>query len=164
MAAAAETILIRNNSAMETIVDFSPELVKAPFLLRCAAFCIDYMVLVVVPVGWLVMSKFLSEKGPMSVGPTVWVIGVILFLLNFIVLPIFGGKTIGKLLLGLTILNADGTRVGVWGIIKRNIFGYFVTALTLGVGFLISAANTSGRSLHDFIGGTIVVRGRKIRV
>src|SRR5258706_4424797 len=154
MAAAAETILIRNNSAMETIVDFSPELVKAPFLLRCAAFCIDYMVLVIVPVGWLVMSKFLSEKGTMSVGPTVWVIGLILFLLNFIVLPVFGGKTIGKLLLGLTILNADGTRVGIWGIVKRNIFGYLVTALTLGVGFLISAANTSGRSLHDFFVAT----------
>ena len=164
MAAAVETFLTHNNSAMETIVDFSPELVKAPFLLRSAAFCVDYMVLLVVPVGWLVMSRLLSDKGAVTVGPMVWVIGVVFFLLDFIVLPVFGGRTIGKLVLGLTILNADGSRAGLVGIIKRNIVGYLLTALTLGVGFLISALNASGRSLHDFVGGTIVVRGRRTQV
>src|SRR5438445_7907021 len=110
MAVAAHTISISNNFTMETIVDFSPERVKAPFALRCAAFCVDYMVLLAVPVGWLITNKLVGGNTSGTIGPTVWVIGVIVFLINFIALPLIGGRTIGKLLLGLTILNLDGTR------------------------------------------------------
>jgi len=149
---------------METIVDFSPESLKAPFLLRCSAFCVDYMLLLIVPVGWLMLSKLFGDNGLTSVGLSVWTVGVILFLINFIALPIVAGRSIGKMLLGLTIVNLDGTRVGIGGMIKRNVFGYFATALTLGAGFLLAGANTSGRALHDFVGGTIVVHGRKTRV
>jgi len=149
---------------METIVDFSPESLKAPFLLRCAAFCVDYMLLLIVPVGWLMLSKLFGDNGLTSVGLSVWTVGVILFLINFIALPIVAGRSIGKMLLGLTIVNLDGTRVGIGGMIKRNGFGYLATALTLGAGFLLAGANTSGRALHDFVGGTIVVHGRKSRV
>ena len=70
---------------METIVDFSPESVKVPFSLRCAAFCIDYMVLMAVPVVWLLVGKFFSENGAVRVGPAVWATGIILFLVNFVV-------------------------------------------------------------------------------
>ena len=149
---------------METIVDFSPESLKAPFLLRCAAFCVDYMLLLIVPVAWLMLSKLFGDNGLTSVGLSVWTVGVILFLINFIALPIVAGRSIGKMLLGLTIVNLDGTRVGIGGMIKRNVFGYRATALTLGAGFLLAGANTSGRALHDFVGGTIVVHGRKSRV
>jgi len=149
---------------METIVDFSPESLKAPFLLRCAAFCVDYMLLLIVPVAWLMLSKLFGDNGLTSVGLSVWTVGVILFLINFIALPIVAGRSIGKMLLGLTIVNLDGTRVGIGGMIKRNVFGYLATALTLGAGFLLAGANTSGRALHDFVGGTIVVHGRKSRV
>ena len=164
MVAAAQTISTNKNFEMETIVDFSPERVKAPFALRCAAFCIDYMVLLAVPIGWLVAAKFLGGSGTLTIGSTVWIIGIILFIINFVALPLLGGQTLGKMLLGLTILNTDGTPVGIRGILKRNVLGYFISGLTLGIGFLISAANTSGRSLHDFIAGTIVVRGRKTQV
>ena len=34
----------------EKIIEFSPEVVRAPFPLRCAALIIDYMVLLVMPV------------------------------------------------------------------------------------------------------------------
>ena len=149
---------------METVVGFSPERLKAPFILRCAAFSIDYMVLLAVPVGWLIVARFLGGSGAVTVGSSIWGISLIIFLLNFVALPLFRGKTFGKMLLGLTIVNVDGTRVGPGGMIRRNVFGYFLTALTLGIGFLISAANTSGRTLHDYIAGTVVVRGRRTRV
>jgi len=149
---------------METVVGFSPERLKAPFILRCAAFSIDYMVLLAVPVGWLIVARFLGGSGAVTVGSSIWGISLIVFLLNFVALPLFRGKTFGKMLLGLTIVNVDGTRVGPGGMIRRNVFGYFLTALTLGIGFLISAANTSGRTLHDYIAGTVVVRGRRTRV
>ena len=164
MSAVAQIISANKNFEMEIIVDFSPERVKAPFYLRCAAFCVDYLVLLVVPIGWLMAARLLGGYGSVTVGGMVWLIGILLFAFNFIVLPMLGGQSLGKLLLGLTILNLDGSPVGIRQIIRRNVVGYFITALTLGIGFLISAANTSGRSLHDFIAGTIVVRGRKTQV
>ena len=151
-------------SETEKILNFSPKALRAPFFLRCAALCIDYIVLLALPVGWLVLAKLLSETGSITISGTVWVLGVILFLVNFLLLPLLRGQTIGKMLVGLTILNLDGSQVALIGLLKRNILGYFVTILTLGIGFLISAVNTSGRSLHDFIAGTIVVSGRKTQV
>jgi uncharacterized RDD family membrane protein YckC len=71
------------------------------------------------------------------------------------------GRTLGKLLMGLTIVNVDGSYVTPAGIIRRNLLGYALTVLTFGVGFLISAVSKSGRALHDLIAGTIVVRGRR---
>ena len=32
------------------------------------------------------------------------------------------------------------------------------------LGFLLAGVNTSGRALHDLLGGTIVVRGRKVQL
>jgi uncharacterized RDD family membrane protein YckC len=67
------------------------------------------------------------------------------------------------MLAGITILNTDGTPVRLAGIVKRNILGYIITILTLGIGFFIVAVNKSGRALHDYIAGTTVVYARKRR-
>jgi uncharacterized RDD family membrane protein YckC len=100
----------------EKIVDFSPERIKAPFLLRSAALIIDYMTLLVLPVGWLVLSKLLSETGTVAtVGTAIWVAGLLLFVANFFLLPLWRGQTLGKMLLGLTILRTDGRRVDLAG-------------------------------------------------
>lgn len=164
MATAAETISSGYNRIMDNIVDFSPEAVKAPFALRCAAFSIDYILLLVLPVAWLITNRLIGGNTGTVIGPTPWVLGIVLFLINFILLPVLGGRTLGKALLGLTILNLDGSPIGIKGLIKRNILGYLVTALTLGMGFFIAAVNRSGRALQDFVGGTIVVRARKTQV
>lgn len=146
----------------ERIVDFSIENLKAPFFLRCAALFIDYMALLAVPLGWLLWERSFGDAGVnAAIGGTVWSIGIIFWLLNFLVLPLLRGQTLGKMLTGLTIVKIDGSYVGLGGIIRRHIFGYLATALTLGIGFLISAVNNSGRSLHDLIAGTIVIRGQK---
>lgn len=164
MAQAPTRVVATKRIETETIVDFPYERLKAPFVLRCAAFCVDYMILLALPILWFVLSGFLSDSGTMTIGPAIWFIGVLLFLADFIVLPLFRGQSIGKMLLGLTILKTDGSRLHTGDLVKRNILGYLVTAITLGVGFLISGLNASGRSLHDFIGGTVVVRARKAQI
>ena len=148
----------------EKVVDFTPIELQAPFFLRCAAIFIDYMVLLAIPAGWLLIETLLGDGTKATVGKTVWIIGIIFWLANFLLLPLLRGQTIGKMLTGLTIVNLDGTRVGIGSIVRRNIFGYIITVATLGLGFLFAAVNTSGRALHDIIAGTIVVHGRKKRL
>ena len=165
MATAAQDIVPTSESTdSDRIVSFSLERLHAPFLLRCAALCIDYIVLLVVPIGWLILGKFVTDNGIVVITGWIWLVGLVLFLANFIVFPMLRGKTVGKQLLGLTIINIDGSSLTFWGAIKRNIIGYAATILTGGLGFLIAAVNESGRSLHDFIGGTAVIRGRRIKV
>ena len=147
---------------MEKITEFSPDALKAPFFLRCAALFVDYMVMLMVPVTWLIMSTFFGDgAGSITIPSTVWLLVIIVWIINFIALPLFRGQTLGKMLAGITILKRDGTPVRLGSIILRNVLGYLLTIITLGIGFLIAAVTPSGRALHDYIGGTIVVHARK---
>ena len=163
MALAAErAISAKQNSFSERVVDFTPENLRAPFVLRVAALAIDYIVVIAIPVVWLILSRMLSDLGTTSfLGPTPWLIALVLFIANSLVLPMLRGRTLGKFLVGLTIVGRDGTRPTALAIIRRNILGYLLTILTFGIGFLIAAVNSSGRALHDMVGGTVVIQGRR---
>ena len=80
---------------------------------------------------------------------------------RFFGVPLLRGQTIGKMFAGLTILKTDGRPVRLGSMFLRNVVGYFLTLLTLGLGFFVSAINRSGRSLHDLIGGTVVVHAER---
>ncbi len=165
MASAAKaTLSTQKPSDAERIVDFSPEDLRAPFALRCAALSIDYILLLVFPAGWLALGRIFGESGTVSIGPLVWVIGIIFFAANFLLLPSLRGQSLGKMLTGLTIVNIDGTNLSFGRLLVRNTVGYLVTAGTAGLGFIISALNSSGRTLHDILAGTIVIRGRKTQL
>lgn len=164
MATTADNLIPAAKSEADKIVDFSPERLKAPFFLRVAAFCIDYMLLIGLPIAWLVATKFFGEAGSHGISNFIWVIGAILVVVNLVLFPLLRGQTIGKMITGLTIVNSDGTDVGLGGILRRNVIGYLVTIATLGLGFLLAGVNPSGRALHDILGGTIVVRGRKVQL
>ena len=162
MSSLVESATLNTRSQMEKVAKFSPVTLKAPFFLRCAAFCIDYMLLMAVPVVWLLCSKLFGDGGAnVSLSATVWLFVVIMWLIDFLLLPLFRGQTLGKMIAGITILNKDGTPVRLGGIVRRNILGYLLSSITLGIGFLISAVNHSGRALQDYVAGTVVVQGRK---
>jgi uncharacterized RDD family membrane protein YckC len=66
------------------------------------------------------------------------------------------GATPGKRLVGLTVQAEDGSEpIGAARAAVR-LFGYGVSGLLLGAGFLMAAFG--GRGLHDRIAGTRVVR------
>jgi Mce-associated membrane protein len=156
MASTTEAAVSRKT---ETVVKFEPAAIKAPFLLRCAALFIDYILLVSLPVLWLVWGRLISDTAPP--GGLVWFLAIVLWIVDFMLLPLLRGQTLGKMLTGLTVLHSDGSAITLGTIIKRNILGYLITIATLGVGFLAAAFNSSGRSLHDVVAGTLVVQGRK---
>jgi uncharacterized RDD family membrane protein YckC len=163
MSSAAETLDLAHRSfQMENTSEFSPEQLKAPLLLRCAAAFVDYMLLVALPVLWLLLSNVVGD-GPagVSLNTTVWLLVLIVWLVDFLALPLFRGQTLGKMFAGITIVKTDGSPVRLGTIVLRNVAGYLLTLLTLGIGFFISAVNSSGRSLHDYLAGTVVVHARR---
>jgi uncharacterized RDD family membrane protein YckC len=149
----------------EVIAAFSPAELKAPFALRCAALCIDYIVLISVPVITLLINVSFGGAATSRTGgvsnTTGWLLGLLLFLTNFFILPSVNGQSIGKMLTGLRIVKMNGRSVSFGTILLRNFVGYAVTAFTLGLGFLFALIGKNGRAVHDLIGGTVVVYARK---
>lgn len=161
MGATVETAAIRPSRNTEVVVGFEPERVKAPFFLRCGAFLTDYILLISFPVIGLLLGRFMGDDGARLLGGTVndagWLIAVLLGFTNFIVLPIFSGQTLGKMLAGLRIVRLDGQPASARMLILRHTLGYALTIASLGIGFFISFLGSKGRAVHDYIAGTVVI-------
>jgi uncharacterized RDD family membrane protein YckC len=145
----------------EILVGFSPEAVKAPFLLRCGALIIDYIVVVAIPVIGLLVSRLsgndgakLLNEGLSSAG---WLIAVLVGLTNIVLLPMFSGQTLGKIMTGLRIVRIDGRTPTIGAIAFRQTGGYLLTLASGGIGFFVSFFSSKGRALHDYLAGTVVI-------
>ncbi len=145
----------------EKIVNFDAARLSAPFFLRCGALLIDYILILIAPVLMMLFGRYLGNDGTRLVGgnlsDTGWLIAVILGVSNIVLLPMLSGQSIGKFITGLKIVRTDGSDASVVNILMRNLLGYTLTALTFGLGFLISAFGSRGRALQDYLGGTVVV-------
>jgi uncharacterized RDD family membrane protein YckC len=122
---------------------------------------IDYIVLVaIVATSTLVARTFgggarLAGNSTETLG---FVLAVLVALANFGLLAGLWGRTIGKWATGLRIERADGQPASPGRIALRHFVGYPLSILTLGLGFLIAGMNSRGRTLHDLVAGTVVVR------
>jgi uncharacterized RDD family membrane protein YckC len=157
----AAAILAPEAVTSQPAVDFSPEAVQAPFLLRLGSMIIDYMVLLVLPAGSLLYARIFGEPLGIMTERTLWFVSILLFLANIVILPLITGRSVGKLLTGLRVLRFDGNEPGIFTLLFRQSLGYLVTALTLGLGFFLCIFSSSGRTLHDMLTGTVVVRGQR---
>src|SRR5688572_22616209 len=149
----------------QVIVDFDVERLKAPILLRCGAVLIDYIILISIPVIGLLLARYWGNDGAKllnnNISNTSWLIMILFAVTNFVIFPLFSGQSIGKMLTGLRVVKSDGNSPSLGKLFLRHFVGYLVTFLTLGLGFLPAVLNKSGRTLHDYISGTIVIYGRK---
>jgi uncharacterized RDD family membrane protein YckC len=147
------------------VVDFDAERLKAPFMLRCGAFLIDYILLICIPVIGLLIARYSGDDGAKllnsEINSTGWLIALLVGLTNFVIFPMFSGQTLGKLLTGLRVVNMQGDFPSFGKLLLRHSIGYFLTLLTGGLGFLFSVFNLKGRALHDLLAGTIVIYGQR---
>jgi uncharacterized RDD family membrane protein YckC len=153
----------RASSSPRAEVNF--ERLRAPFSLRCGALLIDYILLAgVMAFATLLARLFGDMRRGSSVVLTAGYIAVAsVAFLNFIVLAALSGRTLGKWMTGLRIERRDGEPLSIVRALVRHLLGYALTALTLGLGFLLSAFDPKGRALHDLLAGTVVVRSRATR-
>jgi uncharacterized RDD family membrane protein YckC len=149
----------------EIIVDFDARRLKAPFVLRCGALIIDYILIVVFPVLSLIAARSFGSDGAKLFKSDLYnagiIIAVLLAVTNLIIFPMLGGQSLGKILTGLRIVSRDGGAVNYVQILARHLIGYAVTVFTLGLGFVVALFDPKGRALHDIIAGTVVIYGRK---
>jgi len=67
--------------------------------------------------------------------------------------------TVGKIALGLQVTDDDGYRISFLRATGRH-FAKMLSAITLGIGFMMAGWSKNKRALHDKIAGTVVIRTR----
>ncbi|MCA1565238.1 MAG: RDD family protein [Acidobacteria bacterium] len=143
------------------VVEARRRRVRAPFSLRCGALLVDYTLAVSISAFATLLARTLGGSISLT-GEATLGIGYLLslgaLLLNFLVLPVFTGTTVGKWATGLRIERHSGEPLGFGHATLRHTLGYLVSLLTFGFGFLLAAFDAEGRALHDRIAGTVVVR------
>lgn len=65
--------------------------------------------------------------------------------------------TIGKKILGLKLINQDGTRVSFLKALGRSTIGYLISSIILGIGFIAIGVTKNKVGFHDSIFKTYVV-------
>ncbi len=142
-------------------MDEAPAPRPAGFWIRAVALAIDGVVFVLVQAsfGWLATMLL----GPPIEGdgggqhPSVTLFTLLFTAAYTTVLHTVAGQTIGKSLVGVRVVSADGALLTAGPALLRYLACY-ISAIPLGFGFLVAALRRDKRALHDLIAGSRVER------
>lgn len=127
----------------------------AGLAIRGLAFCIDGIVLMLL-FPFFLFSLFSALETVPSLS-AVMALSWVFCSLYFILLTSAFGGTIGKLSLGLKVVDKDGKKLHLGDSIIRFI-GYFFSLFLFGFGFYIIFFHPQKRGLHDYFGYSWVIR------
>ncbi|HTX88845.1 MAG TPA: RDD family protein [Bacteroidales bacterium] len=152
------------------------ELLLAPIGRRFTAFLIDWIILILVYFGLIILfACFNMNLTTLNVhsmfdveivmtNTPAFVITILKIFLGLLPVLYFTlwfrgrrGQTPGKFLVRIRVISLYHERIGLWHSIERSL-GYFASALEFGFGFIQAFWNANRMSLHDKIGETVVVR------
>ncbi|MGN1168305.1 MAG: RDD family protein [Lachnospiraceae bacterium] len=149
------------------------EVTYAGFWVRLAAYLIDSMI---VFVGLLIVRLILL--GVMSAAKDTALGGNLLFQYNlkdivlyvmealyFILFTYYTGTTIGKRLMNLKVVRADGEeKLSLLNVIYRETVGRFLCGVICGIGYILAGIDGEKRGLHDILADTRVIYAKKVKI
>ncbi|HMO81961.1 MAG TPA: RDD family protein [Pyrinomonadaceae bacterium] len=155
----------RRPGTAESVVNFVPEAVKAPFLLRLGAVFVDYILIVAFPTLFLILSRFSGLDGAALINSDLnnigWLLAILIGISNLILLPAICARSIGKFVTGLQIVSIKGSPPTLRSILLRQTVGYLLVIGSFGLAFLTVVFSRKGRALHDYLVGTMVIYANK---
>ena len=140
------------------------------FWIRVAAYLIDSIVLAIGGgiiggilggvIGVLMASSGSSDQIAVVSGLIGNAIGIVINWLYFAILESSVWQaTLGKKALGLVVTDIDGRRIGFGRATGRH-FAKMVSAIILGIGFMMAGWTERKQGLHDLMAGTLVWKAR----
>lgn len=151
------------------------DIVYAGFWRRVAAYQLDSFILsigsyiVILPFAMVMgmsaqQASFGQSSDPSALFATMWPMMAVMYLLIFAIQAVYfawlhsrpAQATLGKMAVGIKVARSDGSRISFWRGIARY-FALFLSALPLGIGFLMAAFTERKQALHDMLCDTIVV-------
>ena len=127
---------------------------------RVLAGVVDYVLLTVLLVAWVVGVVVFGSSVSLRPGWGIAILIAGMFLLKYGYFAgqeiALGGQTIGKRLFGLRVVGRDGAAAGAGALLVRNL----VRIIDMVVGVLLMAVDPLARRLGDRLAGTLVVHQR----
>jgi uncharacterized RDD family membrane protein YckC len=131
----------------------------AGFWIRAVALAVDAVVFALVQASFVLLATRLGGPGAEADGSHAT---AVLFTLLFTavyttVLHTVAGQTIGKSVVGVRVVGADGALLTAGPALLRYLACY-ISLIPFGFGFLVAALRRDKRALHDLIAGSRVER------
>lgn len=130
-------------------------------LLMAAQFLVGVLVYIAVTGGSGTPGPEVAEAGERAAGMATMAVAA----LSLVYWPVLEAgpwqATLGKLLLGLQVMEAGGGRLGLPRAFARHL-ARLLCGLTLGIGYLAIVWTRRKQGLHDLVAGTVVVRRKDI--
>ena len=79
---------------------------------------------------------------------------------NVVLMRLFNGQTLGKMVFGLRVIKKNGRRISVLDALLRNVLGYMVSQIFL-LGYIWAFTDRENQAWHDKMAGTVVVVERR---
>src|SRR2546421_8655619 len=117
------------------------------FWVRVLAYLVDSVVVATIMVGVGAGAALLGESAPMVIAAAA-VLGPLLYW--GLMQASARQATLGKSLLGLKVTDTDGERLSLVRSLVREVAKY-VSAIPMGLGFLIAAFTGRKQALHDML-------------
>lgn len=106
-------------------------------------------------IRWITVGE-ISQEATWLVAMYILVLSV-LWSMYFVGFTANCGQTPGKRIMGLRVVNEDGTPVD-WSVASNRFFiGYSISLLPLGLGFYWALVDKNNQAWHDKIAGTLVI-------
>lgn len=84
--------------------------------------------------------------------------GSLVSVVYYVVLTAARGQTIGKMVLHIKVVDAEGNIPNLRSVLLREVLGKVISGLAFLLGYVWVAWDPRKRAWHDYIGGTYVVR------
>ncbi len=132
---------------------------RAPRVKRVAAAVVDLLMVALLAAPFAAAIELtISNWGDQRVwGSMTLIAGLVMFLYHTCSVAL-AGRTLGMSLCGLQAVDARKACVPTTGQCMRRAIVYMLSLATLGLGILYSLFDAEGRTAHDILSGTVVVR------
>ena len=128
----------------------------AGFGIRFAALIIDSLIIGAV-ISTLSLVNITSITDTSASGT---IIQTLISLVYFITFTATTGQTLGKMALGIMVVDANGGKLSIGKVILRETIGKFVSFATLLIGFIIVVFDAQNQGFHDKIASSYVIKCR----
>ncbi len=137
----------------------------AGFWIRALAAAVDFVVFLVVYSSFKVLGARLTgadSDGADALKPLAFFFALVFAGAYTSVLHHLAGQTIGKMLVGVRVVVGEAEDgLPPFGTALLRFVGYFASAATFTLGFVMAGLRQDKRALHDLIAGTRVERTKE---
>ncbi|HEX8499675.1 MAG TPA: RDD family protein [Pyrinomonadaceae bacterium] len=132
---------------------------RAPRVKRMAAAGFDLLAVALLAAPFAAAIELtVSNWGDQRVWGSMTLIGALVMFLYHTCSVALAGRTLGMKLCGLQAVDAHKASVPTTGQCMRRAFVYMLSLAAGGLGILYSLFDAEGRTVHDLLSGTVVVR------